>query len=58
LYTANAIMSMLQNNLSGMRIIDAGAGDGMLSLAALKLGAHCVELVEKNRRSWTGLTEI
>ncbi|MCX5657856.1 MAG: 50S ribosomal protein L11 methyltransferase [Candidatus Omnitrophica bacterium] len=38
--------AMFRSDLSGMRVIDAGAGEGILSLVAYKLGASFVELIE------------
>jgi len=48
-YTILAIIAMINSDISGKRIIDAGAGDGILSLAALRLGATSVDLVDRLR---------
>ncbi len=46
-YTAAVILAMLNTDLKGTRFVDAGAGDGILSLVASKLGAAEVILIEK-----------
>lgn len=45
-YTNTTIAAMFRSNLAGKRMIDAGAGEGVLSLVAYRLGAAFVELVE------------
>ncbi|MFH1847836.1 MAG: glycosyltransferase [Candidatus Omnitrophota bacterium] len=45
-YTMSAIIAMLNSDITGKYVIDAGAGDGMLSLVAARLGARSVHLVE------------
>ncbi len=49
-FTAAAILSMLHSNIAGKCVIDVGAGDGMLALAAAKLGASKVILIDKNSK--------
>jgi hypothetical protein len=46
-YTAATILAMLNTDLGGTRFVDAGAGDGILSLVASKLGAAELVLIEK-----------
>ncbi|MBI3552323.1 MAG: 50S ribosomal protein L11 methyltransferase [Elusimicrobia bacterium] len=50
-FTIAAAAVMLNNDLSGRHVIDAGAGDGMLSLVALKLGAASADLVDLDREA-------
>jgi predicted nicotinamide N-methyase len=45
-YTMTAIVAMLNSDLSGKRVMDFGAADGILSLVALKLGASSVILID------------
>ncbi len=45
-YTRAVITMMLNNDFSGKRVVDAGAGNGILSLVALKLGATFVDLID------------
>ena len=45
-YTLTTIAAMLNSDLSGKRIIDCGAGEGILSLVASKLGAKFLDLIE------------
>lgn len=49
-FTAAAILAMLHSNIAGKCFIDVGAGDGMLALAAAKLGASKVILIDKNSK--------
>lgn len=46
-YTISTIIAMMNNKLENMQVIDCGSGEGSLSLAALRLGADFVELIEK-----------
>ncbi len=45
-YTTATVAAMLQGDLRDKAVIDAGAGEGILSIVALRLGARSVELVE------------
>ena len=45
-YTLTTIAAMLNVDLRGKRIIDCGAGEGILSIVAKKLGAKFLDLVE------------
>ncbi|MFA5088292.1 MAG: hypothetical protein WC552_04585 [Candidatus Omnitrophota bacterium] len=45
-YTMVTIAAMLNINFKGMRVIDAGSCEGILSLVALKQGARFVHLIE------------
>lgn len=43
------VMAMFKCDLAGTSVVDCGAGDGSLALAALKLGATEVQLVDYER---------
>jgi hypothetical protein len=45
-YTMSTIIAMLNTDIAGKRVIDLGSGDGILSLAAAKLGASSLVLVD------------
>lgn len=45
-YTLATIVMMLNSDFSGKRVVDAGAGTGILSIVAMKLGAAFVDLVD------------
>lgn len=47
-YTMTSIVAMLNSGLSGKHIIDAGAGEAILTLAAAKLGAVSFDLIENS----------
>ncbi len=49
-WTVMTIRSMIDNAgiIKGRRVIDVGAGSGLLSIVAMKLGASSVELIENN----------
>lgn len=47
-YTATTITAMLQNDFKDVTCIDGGAGSGILSLVASKLGAKKLILIEKD----------
>ncbi|MDO8747980.1 MAG: 50S ribosomal protein L11 methyltransferase [Candidatus Omnitrophota bacterium] len=49
-FTAAAILSLLHSKIAGKCVIDAGAGDGMLALAAARLGASQVILIDNNKK--------
>ena len=49
-FTAAAILSMLNSDIAGKCVIDAGAGDGMLALAAARLGASQIIVIENDPR--------
>ncbi|MFC1623747.1 glycoside hydrolase family 15 protein [Candidatus Omnitrophota bacterium] len=48
LHTIVTMLLLFETDLDGVRFVDMGAGDGMLSLVAAKLGAGKVILCEKN----------
>ena len=45
-FTMSTMVAIIGNDFGNKRIIDAGAGDGILSIVALKLGAISVDLIE------------
>jgi len=47
-YTVATIITMLNSDIKGKRVIDVGAGDGILSLVAARLGAKEVVLIEND----------
>jgi len=47
-FTMATIVAMMESDISGKQVIDAGAGHGTLSLVAAKLGARHVILIEKD----------
>jgi SAM-dependent methyltransferase len=60
-YTANTIASMMHADIEGKLVMDCGSGSGMLSLAAMRLGAKGVVAIEKDedkvRRARKNLAE-
>ena len=49
-FTAAAIFSILHSNIAGKCVIDAGAGDGMLALAAAKRDASQVIIIDNDNK--------
>jgi len=49
-YTLATIAVMLNSDLNNMRVVDCGAGEGILSIVASRLGAKFLELVEIDER--------
>lgn len=47
-YTLSAVLALLNSDVSGRHVIDAGAGEGLLSLVAARLGAASLELIEQD----------
>ena len=47
-FTMAAIAAMMESDMSGKQVIDAGAGYGTLSLVAIKLGVAKTILIEKD----------
>jgi len=45
-YTVATILALLHNDMKGLHVIDAGAGQGIMALIAARLGAAQVDLVE------------
>ncbi len=45
-WTTPMIFALMQNSIKNFHFIDSGAGNGLLSLAALKLGAPFVHLID------------
>ncbi|MFA6079305.1 MAG: GNAT family N-acetyltransferase [Candidatus Omnitrophota bacterium] len=50
-FTMTTIITMINSGIEGKHAIDAGAGEGILSLTAAKLGARSVDLIENNERA-------
>lgn len=50
-YTVATIAAMMSSDISRKHVIDCGAGDGILSLVAAKLGAVSIDLVDINEGS-------
>jgi pseudouridine synthase len=46
-YTMAAIIAMINSDISGKRVIDAGSAEGILAFIAMKLGATSVDLIDK-----------
>ena len=44
--TALCVRALEERDLTGLRVLDAGAGSGILSIAAAKLGAAAVDAIE------------
>lgn len=45
-FTVAAIVTMFSKNIIGKHVIDCGAGEGILSLVAFRLGAQSADLIE------------
>lgn len=57
-FTLTTAIAMLHHSFAGVRAVDCGAGNGFLSVLALRLGAVRAELIENSGEAMKGLQQL